>query len=59
METVPTDDVGDELAAERDDPTSKGKDRNDLKATKSDDAAVPVWLWNDAVREDLENDPID
>jgi hypothetical protein len=59
VETVPTDDVGDELPAETDDPTSEEKNRNDLKATKSDDAAVPVWLWNDAVREDLENDPIE
>jgi hypothetical protein len=29
----------------------------DLKATKADDAAVPVWLWNDAIRAELEEDP--
>jgi hypothetical protein len=29
----------------------------DLKATKADDAAVPVWLWNDAVRAGLAQDP--
>jgi hypothetical protein len=31
-------------------------DRN-LKATKAYDAQVPVWLWNGAVQEDLEEDP--
>jgi hypothetical protein len=29
----------------------------DLKATKADDAAVPVWLWNNAVRAGLAEDP--
>jgi hypothetical protein len=43
---------------------SKGKgskagekeDRN-LKAVKSDDAPVPIWLWNDAIKLGLEADP--
>jgi hypothetical protein len=34
----------------------RGVDR-DLKATKADDAAVPVWLWNDAIRDGLAEDP--
>jgi hypothetical protein len=38
-------------------PTKGGQASRDLKATKSDDAAVPVWLWNDAIRAGLEHDP--
>jgi hypothetical protein len=37
-----------------DDPADLARD---LKATKADDAAVPVWLWNDAIREGLVEDP--
>jgi hypothetical protein len=40
-------------------PDKGDRTARDLKATKSDDAAVPVWLWNDAVREGLEQDPQD
>ena len=35
-----------------------GQEARDLKATKADDAAVPVWLWNDAIREGLGEDPM-
>jgi hypothetical protein len=38
-----------------------GKDRQDdrdLKAVKADDAEAPVWLWNDAIRDGLQEDPI-
>jgi hypothetical protein len=34
-----------------------GQESRDLKATKADDAEVPVWLWNDAIREGLAQDP--
>jgi hypothetical protein len=33
------------------------QDGRNLKATKADDAAVPVWLWNEAVLEDLSEAP--
>jgi hypothetical protein len=36
------------------------KDQNndrDLKAVKADDAEIPVWLWNDAIRQGLKVDP--
>jgi hypothetical protein len=33
------------------------EERRDLKATKADDAEVPVWLWNEAVLEDLADPP--
>jgi hypothetical protein len=29
----------------------------DFKATKADGAAAPIWLWNDALRKELEEDP--
>jgi hypothetical protein len=29
----------------------------DLKATKDDDAAVPIWLWNDAISKGLKEPP--
>lgn len=39
-------------------PGQKRKER-DLKAVKSDDAEVPVWLWwNDVIRQGLMVDPI-
>jgi hypothetical protein len=42
-------------------PETQGKDQDDrdrdLKATKADDAAVPIWLWNDAIRSGLGSDP--
>jgi hypothetical protein len=37
-------------------PSTESTDRN-LKATKADDAQVPIWLWNEAIREDLKEDP--
>jgi hypothetical protein len=33
-----------------------GGNRN-LIATKADNSAIPVWLWNDAIREGLSSDP--
>jgi hypothetical protein len=33
------------------------KEERDLKAVKADDAEVPVWLWNDAIKLGLEADP--
>jgi hypothetical protein len=42
-------------------PETQGNDQDDwdrdLKATKADDAAVPIWLWNDAIRSGLGSDP--
>jgi hypothetical protein len=36
--------------------SEEGKDR-DLKAVKADDAPIPVWLWNDAIIQGLEQPP--
>jgi hypothetical protein len=38
-------------------PTKDQNDTRDLKAVKADDAAIPVWLWNDAIRQGLTVDP--
>jgi hypothetical protein len=40
-----------DLSSKRDDPG------RDLKAVKADDAATPIWLWNDAIRAGLAVDP--
>jgi hypothetical protein len=43
-------------------PATEGEkereEKRDLKAVKADDAEVPVWLWNDAIRQGLAADPI-
>jgi hypothetical protein len=39
-------------------PEAKGREEWDLKAVKADDAEAPIWLWNDAIRDGLEVDPV-
>jgi hypothetical protein len=50
------------MAVEPEEP-EKQRDKadtdRDLKAAKADDAEAPIWLWNDAIRDGLMEDPVD
>jgi hypothetical protein len=56
VETVKEDEDGAESRGPKRQVKDPGGDRN-LTATKADDSAIPVWLWNDAVHAGLTSDP--